>query len=221
MPWCSTKRWYWCGPSSDNSCFACSIHLVVRDLRWELWEWSQQLWNLVSGLQFLRGSAQIHAKFPPNETKLLMRLGGGGVWRIGIAPWLDMWFFTIYSFLSNLLFIWGNSSIDFVLATGHESDVEIYKAEILFIEYIIHQNVECSFHAYNNYVHVFPIPFDQNMSTWSLGVCPPNMCSSEQTWLRMPKAIVETKSLQIQSTWMQRYICLWSRFLRHRFLHHR
>ena len=70
-----------------------------------------------------------------------------------------------YSFLSNLLFIWRNSSIDFVLATGHESDVEIYKAEILFIEYIIHQNVECYLHAYNNYVHVFPIPFDQNMST--------------------------------------------------------
>lgn len=46
-----------------------------------------------------------------------------------------------YSFLSNLLFIWRNSSIDFVLATGHESDVEIYKAEILFTR--INQNVLC------------------------------------------------------------------------------
>ena len=36
------------------------------------------------------------------------------------------------------------------------------------------------------------------MSTWSRGVCPsPSMYSSEQTWLLMPKAIVETESLQV------------------------
>jgi len=36
------------------------------------------------------------------------------------------------------------------------------------------------------------------MSTWSRGVCPsPSTYSSEQTWLLMPKAIVETESLQV------------------------
>ena len=36
------------------------------------------------------------------------------------------------------------------------------------------------------------------MSTWSRGVCPsPSMYSSEQIWLLMPKAIVETESLQV------------------------
>ena len=39
------------------------------------------------------------------------------------------------------------------------------------------------------------------MSTWSRGVCPsPSMYSSEQIWLLMPKAIVETESLQVSES---------------------